>query len=190
MGVFKVLTDYLPNFEDDSRGTWAVDPSDGYCTAKGRQFVKDVQRFMEERPAYELNQYQKILEDNGLEWERKSMMGADVSALNAKCVMALIMGAVRADRFSRGALLDFFECGAIERWLLRLKEIDENMKDRIESEARAIVPITNDTLVCKDCVQRYDDSIIFGNVSKCEAFPVCKSNCVLLGGKCAEYVKE
>ena len=78
MGVFKVLTDYLPNFEDDSRGTWAVDPSDGYYTAKGRQFVKDVQRFMEERPAYELNQYQKILEDNGLEWERKSMMGVNV----------------------------------------------------------------------------------------------------------------
>lgn len=190
MGVYKALTDYLPNFENDSRGTWAVDPSDGYCTAKGSQFIGDVYSFMDEHPEYELNKYHEILKENGLEWGMDSLKRADVSALNGKCVMALMMGAVRADRFSRGALLDFFESGAIERWLLRLKEIDKNMKDRIESEARAIVPITNDTLVCKDCVQRYDDSIIFGNVSKCEAFPVCKPNCVLLGGKCAEYVKE
>ena len=64
MGAVKVLTDYLPNFEDDSHGTWAVDPSDGYCTAKGRQFVKDVQRFMEECPAYKLNQYLLLTKGN------------------------------------------------------------------------------------------------------------------------------
>lgn len=125
MSVYKVLTDYLPNFENDRCGTWAVDPSDGYCTAKGSQFIGDVYSFMDEHPEYELNKYHEILNENGLEWGMDSLKRADVSALNGKCVMALMMGAVRADKFATGALFSIFESGAIERWLLRLKEIDE-----------------------------------------------------------------
>lgn len=124
MGVYKVLTDYLPNFENDSRGAWAVDYSIGYCTAKGGRFIKDVYSFMDEHPEYELNKYHEILKENSLGWGMKSMIEADVSTLDGKCVMALVMGAVRADRFATGALCDIFESGAIERWLLRLKEID------------------------------------------------------------------
>ena len=127
MGIYKALTDFLPNFENDSLGTWAVDRSFECCTVEGRRFVKAVYSFMDKHPEHELNQYQKILEINGLEWGTKSMKGAEVSALDGKCVMALIMGAIRADRFSTGALLDFFESGTIERWLLRLKEIDERI---------------------------------------------------------------
>lgn len=52
------------------------------------------------------------------------MKGAEISSLDGKCVTALIIGAIRADRFSTGALIGFFESGAIEKWLLRLKEID------------------------------------------------------------------
>ena len=40
-------------------------------------------------------------------------------------ITALLMGAIRADRFSEGALLYFFETGTITKWLNRLKEIDE-----------------------------------------------------------------
>lgn len=64
------------------------------------------------------------------------------------------------------------------------------LEDRIESESRAVVGITNDDLVCKDCVLRFPDAIKLGNVSKCEAYPVRKPVGVLLGGKCNEYVKE
>ena len=124
MGVYKVLTDYLPNFENDSRGTWAVDPSTGCSTAKGGKFIEAVYSFMDEHPEYELNKYHEILKRNGLGWGMQSMIEADVSALDGKCVMALVMGAVRADRFATGALFSIFESGAVERWLLRLKEID------------------------------------------------------------------
>lgn len=64
------------------------------------------------------------------------------------------------------------------------------LKDRVESEAKAIVRITNNDLECKDCLLRYDDSVIFGNTSRCEAYPYKKPNNVLLGGECDEYVKE
>ena len=51
------------------------------------------------------------------------MSEADVSSLHTQCVMALIMGAVRAERFCDGALLGFFKDGSIRRWLERLKEV-------------------------------------------------------------------
>ena len=52
------------------------------------------------------------------------MSEADVSHLDGKCIMALIVGAVRAERFCDGALLGFFKDGSIKKWLMRLKEID------------------------------------------------------------------
>ena len=53
------------------------------------------------------------------------MSTVDVSKMDGQGVMALIMAAVRAERFCDGALKEFFENGSIEKWLLRLKEIDE-----------------------------------------------------------------
>lgn len=64
------------------------------------------------------------------------------------------------------------------------------MNKRIESEQLAIVRITNNHLVCKDCLLRLNDAIIFGNTSRCENFPKCKPKKVLLGGKCNCYIKE
>ena len=52
------------------------------------------------------------------------MESADVSALDGQTVMALLVGAVRAERFCDGALLGFLESGCVERWLRRLREID------------------------------------------------------------------
>ena len=78
----------------------------------------------EKNKDFELPRYREILEKNGLEWSLKSMKEADVSSLDAQCVMALIMGAVRAERFCDGALLGFFKNGSIKKWLKRLNEID------------------------------------------------------------------
>ena len=52
------------------------------------------------------------------------MANAEVSNLNAECVLALIMGAVRAECFSDGALFDFFKNGSILRWLQRLNSLN------------------------------------------------------------------
>jgi hypothetical protein len=52
------------------------------------------------------------------------MRAADADKLDAQCVLALIMAAIRADRFSEGALLTFFEDCTILRWLKRLRDID------------------------------------------------------------------
>lgn len=62
---------------------------------------------------------------------------------------------------------------------------------RIRSEQGAVVRVTNKNLVCKDCLLRLDDNgPLYGNTSRCEAYPSCKPLEVLGGGECEEYVKE
>lgn len=57
---------------------------------------------------------------------------------------------------------------------------------KINSEQKCIRRITNDDLVCKDCIFKNDDSKRIGNTSSCKLFNE-KSNEVLLGGKCLKY---
>lgn len=63
---------------------------------------------------------------------------------------------------------------------------NEEMKKRILSEQQCMKRITNNDLVCKDCLFVYDDSVKLGNTSVCDKF-AAKPNKVLLGGDCDEY---
>lgn len=134
--MYQPLTDYLPEIEREGFGNWIIDKyNDGtpenpiqmpYIEYSQiiRRFIHDVYSFQENHPEYGLNRYSDILKENNLEWGKESMQKADVSTLGGKCIMALLVAAVRADRFCEGALLSFFRNGDITKWLLRLKEID------------------------------------------------------------------
>ena len=147
--MFESLTKHLPAIENaEGFGSWVVDrerkgtmddpitmPYVNYGTT-----VADIEQaiydFVDEHPEYELTHYHDILERNGLEWDSQAMSGADVSELDGQAVMALLLGAVRAERFCDGALLGFFEDGSIRRWLLRLKEIDGRDGNEVRYEYR------------------------------------------------------
>ena len=88
------------------------------------ELEKAVYAFKAEHPDFELTKYEEILNSNGLEWSRQSMSEANVSDADGKLIMALLMGAIRAERFSEGTLLGFCENGSVLRWLKRLQEID------------------------------------------------------------------
>lgn len=60
----------------------------------------------------------------------------------------------------------------------------------MRSEQLCMRRITNDDLVCKDCMYRFDDSQKLGNTSKCEMFEECKPHAVLLGHDCCLYDKD
>lgn len=64
-----------------------------------------------------------------------------------------------------------------------------DLKKRIESESQSISRITNQDLMCRDCLFRLDDSKILGNTSRCQEYPL-KPNQVLKGGSCTEYKKK
>ncbi|MDD2447449.1 MAG: DUF6508 domain-containing protein [Tissierellia bacterium] len=136
MNKFDILTKYIPIIQLDSIGEWVVDKeNDGTpehpiqmlfvnYSEMVNKFIDDVYIFEESNKDMELTRYGDILKDNGLEWGSESMKNADVSNLNAQCVIALIMGAVRADRFSEGTLLNFFKNGFILKWLERLNSME------------------------------------------------------------------
>ena len=87
-------------------------------------FTRDLYAFEKAHRELKLNDYQEILGRNGIRWDMRSMTDAPAESLDAECILALLLGAVRADRFSDGALLSFIRNGSIEKWLLRLKELD------------------------------------------------------------------
>jgi hypothetical protein len=89
------------------------------------EFVEEFYRFSAKHPEFSLNEYQSILEECGVEWSFDGMRDADATALDSRCVLAMIMAVIRADRFCEGVLVSAFEDGMIARWLERLREIDE-----------------------------------------------------------------
>ena len=137
MGRFDTLTKYIPLIDNDEIGHWYVDrENDGtpehpiqlpfvIFSEMVNQFTMDVGAVVKQYPELELRKYHQILEENGIQWGGKSMSGAIVEDLDARCICAMLVGAVRAERFCDGALMAFFKDGSITRWLQRLKEIDE-----------------------------------------------------------------
>lgn len=89
------------------------------------EFEKAVYKFEKEHPEFHLNQYMDIMLLNGLKWDEESMTKADVSHMSGQGVLALILGAIRAERFCSGALNSFLEQGCIDKWLMRLQEIEK-----------------------------------------------------------------
>ena len=89
------------------------------------EFVDTVYRFIRDYPEMDMRDYSDILEQSNIQWGSDSMMSTDAASLDGKTVVALIFGAIRAERFCDGALMEFCETGCIQKWLQRLKAIDE-----------------------------------------------------------------
>jgi hypothetical protein len=97
-------------------------------------------------PEFELKSYQKVLEKNGLEWNGDSIKKADLSKLDEQGIMAVMLGAIRADRFCEGALLGFFKDGYIDKWLGRLEELvsgSDNQGQYMEENSKKRIVIVN-----------------------------------------------
>ena len=164
--MFEELVGLIDKIKDDSIGGWIVDKeNDGTLehpiqmpfvvySRVVRQFERVVYNFEEEHPEFELNQYGSILERYDIKWETQSMSTVDVSKMDGQGVMALIMAAVRAERFCDGALKEFFENGSIEKWLCRLKEIDESGKYFVSK------PMSNIELINGSCADQDVDVVV------------------------------
>ncbi len=137
--MFESLTKYLPQLtEGQHYGDWVIDreskgTTDDPIMAPFVDYGKiatDIESavcgFVDEHPEFELTRYSDILKRNGLGRDGESIADADVSTLGGQAVMALLVRAIRAERFCDGALLEFFEQGCIKRWIERLQEIDSS----------------------------------------------------------------
>ncbi|MER3123244.1 DUF6508 domain-containing protein [Bacillus altitudinis] len=132
MSQFEILTKYIPKLQKDHIGEWVIDQeNDGTAerpiqmpfvnySETVQRFLDDVYTFAEQHQEMELTRYSEILSENGIEWGSNDMEHVDISNLNAQCVLALIMGVVRAERFSEGAIFNFFKSRNMLKCLERL----------------------------------------------------------------------
>lgn len=139
--MYESLTKYLDEFTGAEFGTWIIDKKNDGTPEHPLQFpfvnyscvvdhfIDDVYSFVDNHEEMGLHNYIKILEDNGIKWSWEPMVKAEVDNLDAKCVVALIYGAIRAERFCDGAILAFLKDGTIVRWLKRLKTLDADGKN-------------------------------------------------------------
>ena len=135
--MYESLTCFLDKLDRSSYGEWAKDlkgdgtPEHPYqmpfvvYDRTVYKLMNAIQAFVVEYREMGLTRYSEILKMSGIEWGMKSMSGADVSQLDGRTVVALLVGAMRAERFCDGAFLGFCEDGSIRRWLERLKVIDK-----------------------------------------------------------------
>lgn len=136
--MYESLTKYLDEFTGAEFGTWIIDKKNDGTPEHPLQFpfvnyscvvdhfIDDVYSFVDNHEEMGLHSYQKVLEENGIKWNAKSMETAVVDGLDARCVLAYIYGAIRAERFCDGALLGFLKDGFITKWLERLKTLDKD----------------------------------------------------------------
>ena len=68
-------------------------------------------------------------------------------------------------------------------------EKKNSMDEKFKKDKLAFTRITNEDLVCKDCDNKFDDSEMPCNTTKCEVYKLKPSD-VLDGGKCSEYKKK
>ena len=134
---YSVLTKYINLLENDNAGEWSCDKeNDGsqerpmhlpfvIYSITVHKLADDIYKFAKESDEIVPSKYAEILRANGIEWNSDSMIKADVSVLDAQCILALLIASLRAERFCDGALLEFIKNGAVIRWLKRLQELDE-----------------------------------------------------------------
>lgn len=115
--MYEKLTKFLPELERDSRDE-CFDRS--VCA-----FDDAVMLFVEEHSDMELRHYYSILEKAGIKLHDDPMKCKEISTLDDKPVVALIVWAMRSDRFSPGSFMKYCRNGSIVECLKRLKQIDQ-----------------------------------------------------------------
>lgn len=128
------LTKFLPFLDKDYFGEWYIDKNaDGTyenpfhfpClsyTQEIEDFASSVRVFIDDHPELNLEKYQKILNENGIEIE--TIKKTDISKCNAQCICAMIVANVLAEKFCEGAILGSCKDKTFVKWLKRLQEID------------------------------------------------------------------
>ncbi len=138
MAKFESLTKYLVLIENDAFGQWVFD-----CNSKGTlddpiempyisysdmvcEFENAVYAIKDQYEELNLVAYHQILATNGIDLTKESMSDVDVANMDVQCVLAMLMAAVRNERFCEGTLLRLFKNGAIMKWLVKLEELDHS----------------------------------------------------------------
>lgn len=137
---YQLLTDYIPKLKNVELGKVYPEIQTGNGTIEKPfqiphitysdviySLEEAIYDFIEQNRYYGLKAYNTILEENNIKWD-EDMASVDVSNLEAKVVLALLLGVFRAERFCDGVINDYLKNGCIVKWLERLKEIERQVQ--------------------------------------------------------------
>lgn len=85
---------------------------------------KAIHEFVNDNPEYNLKNYTEIIEKHIIDTRKVPLDEVDVTKMDETGVLALLVAAVRYERFCDGFYLNMLESGAVLRWLKRLEVID------------------------------------------------------------------
>ena len=127
MGLqFHALTDFIPAAEKMAEKKnsktlegWDREQIGAHIVDR---FVDVFYLWLNSHPNMRLDYYRDILAEYGLSTD--TLDQADASGCDARCILAMILAAIRAERFSEGFLMTLFADGSILAWLRRLEELD------------------------------------------------------------------
>lgn len=72
--------------------------------------------------------YFAVLNKYNMEASNKDFIERDVSDFNSELILNMILTIIRQERFGEGLINEFISNGCFDKWLKRLKEIDESEK--------------------------------------------------------------
>ena len=111
------LTNVLPVLNEVSNQAMSFDQ---YKSIEWK-LQKELCRFEMKHPELEMNRFIKTLEENDLEWSMNEMHAVDVSKLNLKAVLALLVGIFCSEKCIEESQCSFFQDKKIFQCIERLK---------------------------------------------------------------------
>ena len=103
--VLSELTNVLPALNEVSNQAMSFDQ---YKSIEWK-LQKELCRFEMKHPELEMNRFIKTLEENDLEWSMNEMHAVDVSKLNLKAVLALLVGIFFQKNVLKNLNIHFFK---------------------------------------------------------------------------------
>ena len=121
----EILTKHISELEmlmDDLKDTWE-NLKWGYSNGVMQGFEHDTYTFIDRHP--ELHYYGTILDRYGIDIGHDNIYSLDESNMDDSCLEALLVAVMRSQHHNEATLLPAIMCGAVVRWLKKLKADDE-----------------------------------------------------------------
>lgn len=145
--AYEILTKYIELLSDDNFGEWFSNKETDDTTECSPQFpffmyteavralIEDILQFAEQN---DMKNYGEVLERSGIEWSAEAMSKTDTKALPKETIFALLLAAVRAERFCDGVLLELLKNGSVQRWLRALEDdgVKQSMSIKLDDLLR------------------------------------------------------
>lgn len=124
--MYEKFTAILPAIAENPHHWWRESGADDALSWSPvlLSLYYEIYAFADAHPQEHLNEYEKLLNAHGIVWSVESMSGADVQHLDGPTVMALLVGAARAEHYVAGSFTSLARNGSIERWIRRLAALD------------------------------------------------------------------